>query len=423
MRTIPIPPGLETRCFVLEEHALAAVPAILQQEFPGRRPWLIADENTFRAAGETLQAILEQAGLRPHSPYIFPGTPVLHADYAHVPPLLAALPAGAVPVAVGGGTVNDLVKCAAGEAHEPYCCIPTAPSVDGYSSSGAALSFRGLKQTMKCPAPLVIAADVAVLRDAPPPMAAAGYADLFAKVPAGAEWLIADMLGIEPVRREVWDLVQIKLRQWLRDPADLDGVFEGLAATGYAMQLYGDSRPASGMEHLASHVWEMEGVDASHGFKVGLGTLASIFLMERFFALSRSELQSLMTPPKNSAERKREVEQLLAKGVYGDAATVAMAKFPDGEALRARREKILANWDVLREKVQKQIIPFSETRTMLQRAGCPTAPAQIGLSDADFLHGIHTAQLIRKRYTLLDLMEDCGVLPAMLAELAAHFPR
>lgn len=423
MRTIPIPPGLETRCFVLEENALAAVPEVLRREFPGRRPWLVADGNTFRAAGEALQKILCAAGLAPHAPFLYPGTPVLHADYANITPLSAALPADAVPVAVGGGTVNDLVKRAAGEAQTAYCCIPTAPSVDGYSSSGAALTFRGLKQTMKCPAPRAIVADVAVLRHAPPAMAAAGYADLFAKVPAGAEWLIAETLGIEAVRGDVWDLVQKKLRRWLRDPADLDGVFEGLAATGYAMQMYGDSRPASGMEHLASHVWEMEGVEASHGFKVGLGTLASTFLLEQFFALSRAELQSMMTEPKSRAARECEVDRLLAKGVYGNAKAIAMAKFLDGDALRKRRQTVLDAWDTLQAKVRGQIIPFRETLAMLRRAGCPTAPAEIGLSDAAFLHGLHTAQLIRKRYTLLDLMEELGVLPAMLEKLKKEFPR
>ena len=132
---------------------------------------------------------------------------------------------------------------------------------------------------------MALAADTDILADAPAEMKSSGYADLFAKLPAGAEWIMTDIMGIEPIRKDVWELIQPPLRSWLANADDLQAVFEGLAATGYAMQLYKDSRPASGMEHLCSHVWEMEGVNASHGFKVGLGTLASIFQLstESFF--------------------------------------------------------------------------------------------------------------------------------------------
>ena len=84
---------------------------------------------------------------------------------------------------------------------------------------------------------------------------------------------------------------------------------------------------------------------------------------------------------------------------------------------------MLDTWELLQKKVRSQIIPFRETLAMLKQAGCPTTPAEIGLSDEAFLHGIHAAQLIRKRYTLLDLMEELGVLDAMLKKLAAEFPR
>ena len=46
-------------------------------------------------------------------------------------------------------------------------------------------------------------------------------------------------------------------------------IFAGLAATGYGMQLYRESRPASGAEHFFSHIREMErltyqGEEVSH---------------------------------------------------------------------------------------------------------------------------------------------------------------
>ncbi len=421
MRKIPIPPGLETECFVLQRGALAEIPAVLREYFPGRRPWLVADGNTWRAAGAQIQKYLTEAGLNPHEAYLYLAEPVLHADNAHVEPLRKAMPPDAVPVAVGGGTVNDIVKRTSGVAKVRYCCVPTAPSVDGYTSSGAAMTVDGLKKTLPCPAPQVIVADIDVLHSAPAEMAAAGYADLMAKIPAGAEWLIADTLGIEPIHPETWALVQPNLKQWMLHPEDPDGIFEGLGATGYAMQLYKDSRPASGAEHLCSHVWEMEGVDASHGFKVGLGTVTTTFLLERFFARSASEIAGMMLPPRTRAERENEVDSLLRRGVYGDAKPIAMAKFIEGEALQQRRKLVLEKWETLQKRVKKQLLPFEETRRLLQSAGCPVTPRELRISYEEYIHGIRTAQLIRKRYTILDVFDECGVMTQMLEELAPEF--
>ena len=257
MNLLPIPPGMETGAFVMNPGALNDVPELVRRHFQSRRPWIVADENTWRAAGEKLFAVLKSAGLDPFEPFIFPAVPMLHADDAVTPRLTDAMPFDCVPVSVGGGTINDLVKRASAVTRHRYLCVPTAASVDGYTSYGAAMTDNGLKKTLPCIAPLVVAADVDVLKAAPAPMAASGYADLAAKVAGGADWIIADELGIEPIRADVWDLVQKDLRKWISDPADTGSIFLGLAATGYSMQMYRESRPASGAEHMISHLWEM----------------------------------------------------------------------------------------------------------------------------------------------------------------------
>ena len=421
MRRISLPPGLETECFILDSGALAAVPGLCRVFFPGRRPWIVADGNTWEAAGQGVLNSLREAGLTPVEPYLFPASPPPHAENRHVDTLVAAMPPDAVPVAVGGGTVNDLVKRAAFVAGRRYLCVPTAASVDGFTSSGASLVKDGLKQTLPCPAPLALAADTDVLKAAPPEMAAAGYADLAAKIPAGADWLIVDALGLEPIRPEVWQMVQPELRDRLSEPADLEKIFLGLAATGYAMQLYRDSRPASGAEHLVSHVWEMEGSEASHGFKVGIGTLAVTAMMTEAFRLSAAELRRVASPPSGPEEREREIAALLSRGVYGDAAGIAMKKFLSGNELLERRSLIASKWEQMGERVLRQLIPFNEMKRQFQRAGCPVHPAEIGLARADFRDGFRRAQLIRKRYTVLDLAYEAGILELLLDRMEPYF--
>ena len=424
MNPVPIPPGMETRLFLLENDALNQLPEAIRSLWGNdARPWLVADDNTWRAAGAEVAKILKAAGMESPDPFLFPGTPMLHADEGNVNLLLEQFPENVVPVAIGGGTVNDLVKRASGLRHVSYCCVPTAPSVDGYTSSGAALTASGLKQTLPCPAPLAVVADSDILRNAPPEMFAAGYADLMAKIPAGADWLAADTLGIEAIDPAVWELVQTPLRDNLSDPSDVRRVFTGLAATGYAMQLYRDSRPASGADHLVSHIWEMEnlccnGKPVSHGFKVAIGTVTSTALYEALFSLSEQEARRLARPGLDRAGREAEIDALLSVGTYGAATrTIALAKFREGRALAERRELIYRNWETLRERILHQLYPLEELTRRLTAAGCPVRPADIQLGREQFLHGIRTAQLIRKRYTVLDLVYELGLLEELLQRI------
>lgn len=424
MNPVPIPPGMETRLFLLENDALNQLPEAIRSLWGNdARPWLVADDNTWRAAGAEVAKILKAAGMEGPAPFLFPGSPMLHADESNVNLLLEQFPENVVPVAIGGGTVNDLVKRASGLRHVSYCCVPTAPSVDGYTSSGAALTASGLKQTLPCPAPLAVVADSDILRNAPPEMFAAGYADLMAKIPAGADWLSADTLGIEAIDPAVWELVQTPLRDNLSDPSDVRRVFTGLAATGYAMQLYRDSRPASGADHLVSHIWEMEnlccnGKPVSHGFKVAIGTVTSTALYEALFSLSEQEARRLARPGLDRAGREAEIDALLSVGTYGVATrTIALDKFREGCALAERRELIYRNWETLRKRILHQLYPLEELTRRLTAAGCPVKPADIQLGREQFLHGIRTAQLIRKRYTVLDLVYELGLLEELLRRI------
>ena len=422
LHSIAIPPGMETRFFVQCAGALAELPELLNTAFPEKKPFLVADENTWRAAGEQAEQILVRAGFTVELK-IFSAQGKLHPDSAISERLAQEFPAGCVPVAVGSGVINDLVKHASGVAGIPYCCVPTAPSVDGYTSSGGAMQVNGFKMTLPCPAPLAVLSDLEVLRNAPKDMLSGGYADLATKIPAGADWYIADLLGEEKIVPAVWDLVQTPLRDYLSDPQDMGRVFAGLAATGYAMQLYNGSRPASGFEHLCSHVWEMEhllfqGEEPSHGYKVGIGSLITIVLMEFVLSHTAAEAAALATAPVSVEERQREIAELLVRGCYGDnVETVAMAKFRTGSALEARRQEIWRLWPVMQEKIRSQIPGLEEFKLMLTRAGCPVHPQEIGLTREQLNHGVRTAQLIRNRYTVADLLYEAGLLELAMQDL------
>ena len=204
-------------------------------------------------------------------------------------------------------------------------------------------------------------------------------------------------------------------------------VFDGLAATGYSMQMYQESRPASGSEHLFSHVWEMEGLtrngeEVSHGFKVGVGLLASTLLMEYVLEHSIEELVPRMLPGLSMDERAKEIDELLKKGCYGTQPKItALNKHLCGEKLAARRKLIADVWQKMQSGIRERLIPYAQMVKILKDAGCPATPAEIGLSKEQFLRGIKTAQLIRHRYTVLDLLYELGLLDDAMKKLDVMF--
>ena len=116
--------------------------------------------------------------------------------------------------------------------------------------------------------------------------------------------------------------------------------------------------------------------------------------------------------------REAEIDALLSVGTYGAATrTIALDKFREGEALAERRELIYRNWETLRERILHQLYPLEELTRRLTAAGCPVKPADIQLGREQFLHGIRTAQLIRKRYTVLDLVYELGLLKELLQRI------
>jgi glycerol-1-phosphate dehydrogenase [NAD(P)+] len=417
------------------------IPGMLRKEYESELVFLIADENTWRAAGGELERILSGAGISVAGRYIFPGEPRLHADYGHVETLREQMKAAArpvVPVAIGAGTINDLVKLAASDLRLPYLCVPTAASVDGFTSFGSAILKDGFKQTMSCEAPRCVAADTAVLSRAPAYLSSSGFADLAGKICAGADWIIADTAaslgakGAERIDPKAWAMVQHGLNDFLvKSAAAPEGnqealkvLFEALSITGLSMQYTRSSRPVSGSEHLFAHIWEMEnlsvnGVPVTHGHKVGIGSLATIAFMKIVFA------DPAGPPPPPAAFRRPSREERIAEVSAAFAHSPALEsvvktsteKLPDKTSAARIDEGIRDSWRELRAKVLEQIMPYAELKALFEKARCPVQPAAINLSRAEVIACARRAQMIRNRYIVLDLAWDLGCFETVLARM------
>jgi glycerol-1-phosphate dehydrogenase [NAD(P)+] len=208
----------------------------------------------------------------------------------------------------------------------------------------------------------------------------------------------------------------------------MDQLMEGLIMAGLAMQAAASSRPASGAEHMFSHLWEMEGLghDAdpplSHGFKVGVGSISVAALYERVLQrdLSNLDIEAICDAWPTWEEVEQEVRAThTVPGLDEYAVEESRAKYVGADQLKERLELIGEVWSGLRERLEAQLMPADQLREMLRAAGCPTSPAEIGLSWEDFRATYTRARTIRRRYNVLDLATETGIFEECVEELFA----
>lgn len=411
---------------VIGAGALDHVPLLLNTRFDAKGVVLVADDKSFDAAGRVVEASLARKRVSV-TRHIYPGTPRLKASVENAAAIVETMRrSGGLGLAVGSGVITDLTKYAAYQLGLPFFCVATAASMDGYASAGAPLSDRGFKHTIPCAPPRVIVADLDILAQAPVEMTGWGYGDLAGKLPAGADWIVADALRIEAIDDVAWPLVQNGLRDWLGTPAALTAgdpralgfLCAGLVISGLAMEFYGSSRPASGADHQIAHLWEMadvahQGVPVSHGACVALGALTVLSLYDWLLAqdLSAIDPRTALANRATLAAQEAEIRRRFGTGTVAERCTQeTRAKYPSDAVFVARLDRLKAVWPALRLRLADFLMPMCDLRSMLEQAGVVTDPVHVGIGRAHHRDSVYAARFIRRRYTILDLLNDTGLL-------------
>ncbi|MBQ7189922.1 MAG: sn-glycerol-1-phosphate dehydrogenase [Kiritimatiellae bacterium] len=422
----------DTRECVIGDGVLAETPRVFAEQFPGKKSaFIVADPRTWAAAGEKTSALLEGSGVSVRKYILEPGGKTFHADYHYVEEVRGVLQdAGVqsgdpVPVAVGSGVVNDLTKLASGDLGVPYLVCATAASVDGYSSFGASIrSPEGAKKTYACPAPRAIVADLDVMRTAPKWMAASGFADLLAKVPAGADWILAHELGATPWHERAWNTVQGGLPEALANPEGVAAMeteplrkfVEGLMLGGFAMQDMQSSRPASGAEHMFSHILEMrdhtyKGDIVPHGIQVGVYThfMAKFFEQILAFDYTKLDVDACVAKWPEWPEEEAIARKLFEGTPFPEVGvTTTKAKYLDKECLRAQLMIAKTRWPEIKARLEKQLLPAKEVERRLRVVGAPAEPEEIGVTRQASFENVNVAAHMRDRYNSLDFTYRTG---------------
>ena len=387
------------------EGALGALPGLLKAF---TRVAAVSDTNTYYVCGAKVTDMIGEK--------LFSETVLGSPEKRLVPNenTLAQLKANSIGadiiVGAGSGVINDVCKYTAFTLGIPYIIVCTAPSMDGYASSGAALTLNGMKVTLPAKEPYAIIGDTGILRSAPMDMIRAGYGDIIGKFSCLCDWKLSHIVNGEYFCPYVYDMtlesakkISLSAEKLIsRDPGAIEALTKALIEVGIGMSYIGNSRSASGSEHHFSHFFEITGLLEDrecllHGLDVGYSTLCVQIMREKIKSLPPDYVPKTMNAP----ERIRRTEDIyggLAPSVLALQEKTGLYSQDRSVSYRGKWEKILS--------VLSEAPTVTETEKLLTRAGfdIPAFYSFYGakkLSDAGLF-----AKDLKDRYTVLWLYWD-----------------
>lgn len=309
-------------------------------------------------------------------------------------------------VSVGTGSLNDICRLAAARKNKKLCIFATAPSMDGFASYSAPIVADGFKLSYPAKSPDVIIGDTKILANAPTELKSAGFGDMIAKYVGLADWRISALISGEYycpkiaalTKNAVDDLMEMSDKVTVNDEYTAGKIFEALLKTGIGMSFAQNSRPASGSEHIISHLIECVElrdniVPNYHGDDIGVCTLE----MLKYY----NELAAL----KSIDTRYENVDWNDVLEFYGNMADdVKKLNFPDNVIDGVDKDVLRDNWGKIAEIIRS--VPDYETcRNAMIKAGCKITVDDIGKEHKLFDDCVKYSPYMRKRLTLLRLKD------------------
>lgn len=310
-------------------------------------------------------------------------------------------------VSVGSGSITDIAKYAAHLKGVKFSSFPTAPSVDGYTSSVAAILMNGEKTTVQATVPSKVMIDPTVLAKAPSDLVKAGVGDICAKLTARLDWKLSNFLTGEPICDFAWNDLKKPFEEVLTSVEPILGgnektilkLMEALLISGLNITIVGNSRPASGAEHLISHSLEMYHelrgeIPMYHGLQVAIGTFITMKAYKVIF-------ENVVLYKANITNEER---FMVLKQIFGESMAVKFMKVHEKKKRTHRIEP-----ERVKEILYSIYVQFhKKVESALERIGTKNL---IERYDPELIQRIIlVANTIRDRYTVLDLLDELSLL-------------
>ena len=387
------------------------------------RPFILADVNTFAAAGDQVCAVLDEESI-PYSRYIFPQNTLEPDEHAVGAAVMHFDPKCDLIIGVGSGVINDIGKILSNISGRKYIIVGTAPSMDGYASATSSMSMDGLKTSLNSRCADVIIGDTDILKKAPEHLLKAGLGDMLAKYVSIAEWRIAHIITGEYYCEAVAQLIRDALKKCVdnaaglltRDEAAIHAVFEGLVIGGIAMAYAGVSRPASGVEHYFSHVWDMRGLEFGtkvdlHGIQCAMGTAKAVKLYE-YVAKLRPDAEKAAgyVSDFDYNDWSNQLRDFLGSAADTMIALEAKEGKYNKSAHKARFDLIAENWDSILQIIREELPTSEQFEKIMDTVGISTDLNMLDVDSTCAKQTFRATKDIRDKYVLSRLAWDLGIL-------------
>ena len=388
----------------------------------GSKCLVVSDENTQRVGGEDVERALtdtgKQVSTHQYGAGIFEATESLGEQVRSLAENVDFL------VAVGSGTICDLVKYAGDKLKKPVLLYGTAASMNGYTSAITALKVRGLKRTLPCTPAVGVFCNPEHAATAPTRMTAAGVADFLSKCSSSTDWRAAYRLQnvyFCDRPREFFDgttemILESAARVPDGDPGAIQNVMEALLLSGCSMVIAGSSAPASGGEHLISHYLDMKAAiydlpNDFHGTQVGVGTVYTLGLWEKILALHPDEIdvEACVSKQVPDEQIRAWIDEDWGETVAPEVHEQWDAKTMSANELRVILGKFRTTLPQLRDELPVDLLPASTVAKAIEESGGPTKPEDLTAPVEEYYNALKRARYIRNRFTVLDLAADLGL--------------
>ena len=389
---------METRAAVIEPGCLFEFEKYMAQFGVTGKRCALYGENSYAATADRHPRAEQQIVLDPTG---------LHANEISTAEVLAKLEGDVeVIVAVGSGTIHDIARFCAHERGIRFVSCPTGASVDGFCSTVAAMTWYGFKKTLPAVAPEIVLADTEIIKNAPMELVRSGVGDIMAKYTALADWKMAHVLTNELLCEKIYSIMQNAAGTVMQSvPGIAHGeesayadVTYALIMSGIAMQMMGNSRPASGAEHHISHMIEMEPeafpvkFPAMHGEKTGVGSLIAVREYKRLAKIE--DITPYITDYAPIPEEH-------FRKFFGERLADSLIKENENDCLaKVSREKLSASWGELRRIIDE--LPTEEyLYGLLEMLDAKRDLASIGVEESELPVLLKNSPLVRNRLTLM----------------------
>ncbi len=419
----------ELKYLKIGKGAIASVPEMIAA-MGKKKPFVVCDENTWKVAGERVCAILDEAGIA-HGGYVIPGKRISPAEWEVGSVVMHFDPSCDMLLAVGSGVINDTCKVLAHAIGIPSAVVGTAPSMDGYASNSSSMEVNHVKVSLYNHCPEGILLDSEILAQAPMRMLWAGLGDMVAKYIAICEWRISHIVTGEYYCENIAQLMRAAVKKVVdaadgipaRDPDAVQSIAEGLIIAGVAMAYAEVSRPASGLEHYFSHMWEMMALERGkpydlHGIQVGVGTVLTLKLYReiRRIVPDRARAEAHMKAFDRAAW-EAQVRRIFGKTAGEIIAIEDKTHKNDPARHAARLDNIIAHWDDILRIIDEELPDDALLLAKMTATGMPMTPADIDVSVEDTVDAFVGARDIRDKYLSCSLLWDLGLTDEFAAYL------